>query len=410
VAKVSIYRNIQKKLKNNNNPIQLRITNGGERKYITLGMAGTGFNGNENTFDDNLGRFNNSEPNYKIKNAVIISKLAEAERTIQRFAVDDIKFSFSLFERDFVKKAKRNYVIHFFDEEIERLRTARRYGYIIPYTQTRNHIKSYYGNNELRFDQVNYSFLKGFESFLMARNVKKSTISVYMRTLRTVYNTAIKAGLCPEEDYPFFSRINQNGYSLASLKHQSQKRAIDIEQVRLIKDHLLLPKTKLFDYRNYWLFMYYCRGMNFSDIADLEWSDIIEGRLQYHRNKNNRAYNIKLIDEAIEILDYYKGKGSGNYVFPIHKTMENTEKRYKEAKLTLKEMNKQMNGLAKQLEIDANLTTYVARHTWATGLKNKGYPISIISEGLGHSSEKTTATYLKQFENSVLDDAGKDVF
>ncbi len=414
MATVSIYRNIRKKVKNGNNPIQVRVTHDRKSKYITIGYNGKGLNGNSDNFDDSAKLFNDAEPNYKAKNGIIRNKLTDAERLIKQFEFLNTPFSFKLFEREFIKKSRKNSIINFFDEEIERLRTAKRYGYVIPYVVTRDHIKAYHGSSDLRFEQINYSFLTGFESYLMARTikdrpVKKSTLSVYMRTLRTVFNSAIKSGLCLEKDYPFASRTNMNGYSLASLKHESPKRAITNDQVKQIKNYLLATSSRQYEYRNFWLFMYYCRGMNFADIADLEWSDIIEGRLQYNRNKNNRSFNILLIPEALEILEFYKGKGKGNFIFPIHNEVENTEARYYHTKNMLKLMNTSMNRITKKLEIDANLTTYVARHTWATGLKNKGYSATVISEGLGHSSEKTTLTYLRKFESSVLDEAGKDI-
>ena len=362
MATVSIYRNIRKKVKNGNNPIQVRVTHDRKSKYITIGYNGKGLNGNSNNFNDSEKLFNDAEPNYKAKNGIIRNKLTDAERLIKQFEFLNTPFSFKLFEREFIKKSRKNSIINFFDEEIERLRTAKRYGYVIPYVVTRDHIKAYHGSSDLRFEQINYSFLTGFESYLMARTikdrpVKKSTLSVYMRTLRTVFNSAIKSGLCLEKDYPFASRTNMNGYSLASLKHESPKRAITND----------------------------------------------------NRNKNNRSFNILLIPEALEILEFYKGKGKGNFIFPIHNEVENTEARYYHTKNMLKLMNTSMNRITKKLEIDANLTTYVARHTWATGLKNKGYSAAVISEGLGHSSEKTTLTYLRKFESSVLDEAGKDI-
>ncbi len=409
MATVTILRNTQKKLQNGNNPIQVRITHERIRKYITIGMNGKGLNGNDKTFDDIAGRFNNLESNYKAKNSILANKLNDAERILQRFELDKIPFSFELFEREFIIKSKKNSLIHFFDIEIERLRTAKRYGYIIPHQITKNHLEAFHGTTELRFNQVTKTFLKDFEAYLMGRDVKKSTISVYMRTLRTAFNSAIDAGLCEEKDYPFVSRNNPRGYSLKDLKHESPKRAISNDQVKQIKDYALLPGERQYEYRNFWLFMYYTRGMNFADLADLEWTDIIENRLIYNRNKNNRSYNILLIPEALEILEFYKGKGKGNFVFPIHNSLENTEERYFHTKDILKLMNKAMNRITKKLEISANLTSYTARHTWATGLKNKGYSAAVISEGLGHSSEKTTITYLRKFENSVLDEAGKDV-
>ena len=107
MATITIYRNTQKKIKNGNYPIQVRITHSGQRKYITIGMNGKGLNGNEITFNDAAGLFNKCEPNYKVKNGIIISKLSEAEKILDKFRVGDIPFSFELFEREFIKKSKK---------------------------------------------------------------------------------------------------------------------------------------------------------------------------------------------------------------------------------------------------------------------------------------------------------------
>ena len=152
--------------------------------------------------------------------------------------------------------------------------------------------------------------------------------------------------------------------------------------------------------------------MNFTDIAFLKWENLDSNRLKYIRAKTGKTYNIGLLEPAIEILNYYEQfkKSKTNYVFPIlndtHKTATQIDNRI--AKMN-KAINKQLKDIAKKTNIDFKLTTYVARHSYATIMKRGGISTSIISESLGHGNEKTTQVYLDSFENNVLDEASKTI-
>jgi len=146
-------------------------------------------------------------------------------------------------------------------------------------------------------------------------------------------------------------------------------------------------------------------GMNFSDIAKLEWSNIDNDRVYYTRSKTGKNYNVKLLPPAIEILDHYRAIKTDKYVFPIlneniHKTAISIDNRIEKLN---KQTNSDLKEIGKEKKIQLNLTTYVARHSWATILKRSGASTTQISEGLGHDTEKTTQTYLDSFENETLD-------
>ena len=154
-------------------------------------------------------------------------------------------------------------------------------------------------------------------------------------------------------------------------------------------------------------------GINLTDMARIRYCDIFEGRLSYYRQKTGKLISFQLQPLALEIIDKYRKTDARqeDYVFPIldrrtHKT--ETQKRDRIHK-AMKATNHALKRIGEKLDIPISLTTYVARHSYATVLKRSGVSTAIISESLGHSSEKVTQIYLNSFENSQIDEAMKDL-
>ena len=159
--------------------------------------------------------------------------------------------------------------------------------------------------------------------------------------------------------------------------------------------------------RNYFLFSFYNMGMNFMDIALLKKSNLIGDRLEYVRAKTGKTYSIKLQGPSLKILKLYiKDQKPDDFIFPIVKRTELADQ-LKDIQNDRKTNNKYLKLMAEKCEINAKITSYVARHSWATIAKNLDVPISVISEGLGHEDIKTTQIYLESFEVDVLDKANK---
>jgi integrase len=131
--------------------------------------------------------------------------------------------------------------------------------------------------------------------------------------------------------------------------------------------------------------------------------------LKHIRSKNDRLYTIPLIAEAINIIDYYRQYRRDDYIFPIlyKKRHQTATSIYNRIKKINREVNTNLKEIASMIGIDADITFYVARHTFATVLKRKGLPTPVIQEMMGHDSEKTTQIYLDDFDNEVLYDASK---
>ena len=162
--------------------------------------------------------------------------------------------------------------------------------------------------------------------------------------------------------------------------------------------------------KDIFIFSYLCGGINFTDIANLTHENIQSGRLHYIRQKTGKQIKIGIPQEAMQIIEKYS-KMSKGYLFPIldskvHKTAQQKQNRIHKL---LGKVNKNLKLLAAQLGVEANVTTYVARHSFASVLKKSGVNIALISEALGHSDLATTQIYLDSFDNEQIDDAMKNL-
>jgi len=151
--------------------------------------------------------------------------------------------------------------------------------------------------------------------------------------------------------------------------------------------------------------------MNFVDMANLKLENIVNGRIFYTRQKTGGEFTVKIHPKAQIIIDLYSAeKRRGDYLFQIIKTKNDPEKSFREVKNEIGYFNKALKAMSKHLELDVQLSTYVARHTYATGLKMRGMSTEVIKESLGHTNVAITEDYLKSFENSVVDDADDALF
>ena len=147
-------------------------------------------------------------------------------------------------------------------------------------------------------------------------------------------------------------------------------------------------------------------GINFVDMAMLTSKNIVNNRLIYNRKKTGKLINLPLIDEARAIIEIYDNNSSNSYLFPILSALHKTEQmKLNRLHKVITKVNKALKQIGEELDLPIKLTTYVARHSFATVLKRAGVSTSIICESLGHSSEKITQVYLDSFENSQIDEA-----
>lgn len=156
-------------------------------------------------------------------------------------------------------------------------------------------------------------------------------------------------------------------------------------------------------------FTYYTGGINFVDIANLTKDNIIDNRLVYKRSKTGKLIKLPLTQQASELIKKYHDT-KNPYLFPIFSVKHTTEQaKANRLHKVITKVNNRLKQIGEALDLPITLTTYVARHSYATVLKRAEVATSIICESLGHSSEKVTQIYLDGFENSQIDKAMKNL-
>jgi site-specific recombinase XerD len=387
MASIKVFLAINKQLKSGEYPIWIRIIIDRKVRYSSIGLSTK-----LEWWDEKKCIPNKKNPNRLELDTLLSKKIADAKKAIMDAEIDRKDYTAEEIMEITKKPKNATTVLRFYDEIIDRLKRANKIGNAAAYRDSKNALIKFTQGKDLSFVKIDTTFLNKFEEFLLGKNVSENSISVYFRTLRSLFNKAIQEKLIKIEKYPF------NVYKISKLSVKTKKRAISMESIQKISNLDFEIDSLDWHSKNYFLFSFYTMGTNIED-----------GRLKYKRMKTGNEYNIKLLAPALEILDYYLKHQKSNYIFPmlnntIHISPTQIHNRVK--KVT-KQINASLKSIGVLCEIEIKLTTYVARHSFATVLKRNGVSTSIISEAMKHDTEKTTQIYLDSFENSVIDDANE---
>ena len=262
-----------------------------------------------------------------------------------------------------------------------------------------------YKPTTMALEAIDLDYLKGLELYLRQRGNKDNSIATRFAIFKAIYNKAVKEGKVAVKQNPF------SIYQVGSLWAKTRKRAIDKDDIQRLID-LEITEGHTTEYRrlakDLFLFSYFTAGMNFGDIARLRYKDILRGRVNYSRHKTQKLLSFQLVPMALQILEKYGTAGHGeDYIFPILNRHEHTtpQQIFNRLHKVLRKVNRELKVLGEMIGLEMPLTTYVARHTYATVLKRSGVSVALISESLGHSDLSTTQIYLDSFENSQIDAA-----
>ncbi|HLO59815.1 MAG TPA: site-specific integrase [Bacteroidales bacterium] len=418
MAKLKIVLYKSKKLKDGRHPLMVRIAHKNKTKYVA-----TGFSAHPDEWvNDQLS--NEYKKNHKLtgpefekvkatlrakhdevfdlsQGALITGKGTKVDKIINKLKKDEVILTFDQLTQKVINECKslgRFKTAQCYDTMLCRFREF--YGKIDePDTDKRKELRN---KVAIDFSSINYSFLKDFDTWHKKKGNQENSLAVYMRHARAIYNRAIMEGMVSRESYPY-------GRGKYQIKTKApKKRAISKDVFKAIED---LPSEMinlgLLEARNYVLFSFYMRGMNFIDIAYLKVKNIKGDRVIYKRLKTNKELDIKILPEAQKILDnYLPGKDTEDYIFPILKGGSPEKVRADEAN-ALKVFNKNMNRLAELVGYKDRITSYTVRHSWATIAKRIGIPLAAISDSLSHSSTDITQAYLDSIEKDELDKANE---
>ena len=247
----------------------------------------------------------------------------------------------------------------------------------------------------LKFSQITSELIRRYEFYLIEeRKIRRNSSSFYIRILRAVFHKGLA----------YYDLNLPNPFrSVYAGVDTIVKRAVDVNVItKLIKyqsENEQLNFTK-----DAFLFCFLARGMAFIDFVKLQKSDCQNGRIIYRRSKTRRLLSIKVNTMMVEIINRYADPKS-EYLFPVLKTPTFTQMAYEKA---LQHYNYHLRKLAEEIGVDS-LTSYVARHSWATQASRLHIPTRVISESMGHSNERVTAIYLASLDNHEIDMANKKV-
>jgi len=377
--------------------VKIRVTFGTRRKHY-----GTDFDLTSAEFDKIFYR--------KKKTTTQLTKDQQNIKTtleaLQNKATDIINkldpFTYPDFEKHFLSSNDMfGSVLSAFNDSIDELNTDGRTATAINYRASITSLESYKKN--LKFTDITVNFLKKYERWMLDNGKTVTTVGMYLRALRAVYN---KQDI-DSKMYPFSRNNEKNKYQIPT--GSNKKKALTLDEI-----------SKIFNYeaesdqeakaRDYWMFLYLCNGMNVKDFCSLKWNNIKDDTLQFEREKTKRTNKkpktivVSLKTVTWDIINKWGVKSlvPDSYIFPHYDNKMTPERRHEIAQQLVKNINKYMKRIALKVGINKDVTTYYARHSFATILKRSGTDIAMISDLLGHSNVSVTENYLDGFEDDQI--------
>lgn len=367
-------------------PVRIRVTYLRQRKYYPTGKDLTA-----DQWD--------ALPTTKNRELSAVRKDIENSYNIIRSAVEELASNgdFSLDALNARLKLAPSLSINaMFAARFDELKSRGRVGNMTVYYATLKGIERFAGTH-VRLSSVTPNWLTRYADFLDNEGKKQTTIAIHLRTLRAIINEARRAGLIKESQYPF----GRGRYEIQS--GAGRKMALTVEQIGQIANYDDGSEATA-RYRDYWLFLYLCNGINVADFVKLRYRDIVNGEICFVRQKTERTTRVRkeiraiITDRMQKIIDRWGTVPRPDaFIFGILDGSEDPLRQMHKTQYLTRAINKRMTDVGERLGI-GHISTYTARHSFATVLKRSGVNIAYISESLWHSDLKTTENYLASFE------------
>lgn len=337
---------------------------------------------------------------YEIKAAKIIESLP-----IFTFDLFEKKFLTNRIENDFISKA--------FQQTIDAFKKNDQIGTAVSYECAKKSLETFAEktrvNAKTKFTDVTPDFLRKYEGWMLENGRSTTTISMYLRHLRTLFNKAIADELIPREIYPFGAKK----YNIPA--GNNIKKAMSLDEIALIYNYKAKENSTTEKARDFFLFMYFCNGMNMKDVCLLKYRNIQGDMIVFQRaktartRKNATEIRVPITPDVDRIITKYgnKNKDPNNFIFPILSKELTAERERQLIQQETHVINDHLKIIAKDLKLQHNITSYTARHSFATVMQRSGISTSFISEALGHSNETTTRNYLAGFMDEQKKETAK---
>lgn len=409
MAKVTPILWIHKKNGQGLSPIYLRIAAGEKTRYLSLRVRVR-----ESQWNPKAGRVRRSHKHAVRINAMIADRVAEAEGEILKLQAEKETVTAQHLKESLAPSSVSDAAINFFayadgiiadHEKRGQLYTHKRYKSICKKFRT-------FTGEPLPFEKLTPQLLRKYETHLIEHHGNApNTVASNFRAIRAILYKAIKEGLFPQEENPFFQ------FKIKRVRPNRDK--LSIQELKAIEDLPLEGGSLLWHVRNYFLFAFYCAGIRFGDLAKLRQRNIVNGRLVYRMSKTDKTKSIKLLTQAQQIIAYYLPHNNRNevenpeaYLFPILESydLSTSWKRLNAISAQNTLANKYLKKIAELAGLECKLSFHVARHSFADFARRSGWDVYLISKALGHTSIKITESYLKGFDQEALDERMEELF
>jgi integrase/recombinase XerD len=386
--------------RDNTYTIRIRIIHNRKAKYYTTKIKAT-----KNQFKSIATV--NPRGNLRKNKIIILELLKNANDTILQMD----SFSFENFEKKFLsKQGKLNNVQEAFSAHIKQLKANGQINTASTYTTASKQLEKYH-SRILKFNDITVTFLKEWENYMKQKKKSPTTISINTRCVRKLYNDAIKRGDANREHYPFG---NEDEGLYQPPEARNIKKALSKPDLKKILEYQAVDNSPEQFAKDVFIFSYLGNGMNLNDIFRLKYKNIAGDEIVFLRQKTASKRKTKPIavpiDEDMQrIIDIYGTKPilPDSYIFNVLIDGLTPEQETARIKQATKQTNKYLKRIAGKIGINGNISTYYARHSFASVLKLSGEDISYISEALGHSNLQTTENYLSSFDSDKRKESQK---
>lgn len=382
-------------------PLKMAINHRGKTALINLELKIR-----PNQWDEKLQTVIN-HPNKMQINYLISKKRLEIEGAFLKLMEEErINLMTAQEIKDFIigkDKRKRNIEKNLFIYRFEKFMSRKKSGTYKIYERTLKHIRQFAVNaDRLRFEDITRDWICDFEAFL-AETQTKNGRNIHLRNIRAVFNDAIDNDVT--SFYPF------RKFKIKPVA--TRKRSLSVEQLRILFNYPI--ETWQEKHLDIFKLIFFLQGINIADLCNLKFMTS-EGRIEFNRAKTNRFYSIKVEPEAMEIINKYRGK---NYLIDIKDIYQHHEDYLKRMNMALKKIGtsekvkvptrtQRTKTITRITPLFPDITTYWARHTWATIAASLDIPKETIAAALGHGGNTVTDIYI-DFDQRKVDEANRKV-
>jgi integrase/recombinase XerD len=412
---ISIYLDTRRKTKDGTYPVKLKVydVSTKERKYYPIGdktkksiyMAEKDFQSIVETVKP---RKEHKEQRAALN--TLKEKAKEVASSLDQFNFDDFT---KLWDTDKVKNKQS--VESYYNDAIDQFNKQERTGTAVNYKDSIKSLLGYHNSRSsksktLLFSDISADWLEGYEKYMLNKGRSQTTVGIYLRPLRAIFNTAISEKSTTIETYPFGKRK----YTIPAPK--ATKKALNHEQLGKLFNGI--PQTTEQEQaKDFWFFSYACNGMNIKDIANLKFKDISGEMLTFKRaktsntNKSQAAVKVAMNDFTANVIEKYGNPNHNpdNLIFKILDPAKDHESNHRKLKNFIRFVNQHFKNYAESLGIEGEISTYWARHSYATNAIRKGASMEFVGNALGHSNLKTTMGYFGGFEDDKIKEISKQL-